>query len=264
MSQDGADAPLTRGRHQLVVAHLPKIRRVAHSVSQYLGVLSYDEFVSIGYESLTRAAARYDPDTGVPFWGYAYYRVRGAMIDAVRSRTRNRRRIKRAAQTMAMSQSAAELMGNHFPAASDDPRSLDERVYAAAELIRQTTAAVVLNHITAGPDIIESAPDPDATPPDDQVLAVEQREVLHQVLHEVCTPDERRLLDDLYTREQSMHSLKEAYGVSVSTISRRHARVLRKLALHLRARFDPDAPMADPEPGKRSAPKHKTSDRGPP
>lgn len=237
-----ADAPLNRRRRELVVAYLKRTERVAHAVTAYLGVLPYEEFYSIGCEALTRAAARYDFDSGVPFWGYAYYRVRGAMIDAVRARSPNRRRIKRAAQTMAMSQSAAELMGNRFPSAADDPRSLTERVNAAADLIRQTTAAVVLNHITAGPDIIEQAPDPNALP-DDRVIAEETCNQLRHLLDSVCTEDERRLIDDLYTRGKSMHSLKAAYGVSVSTISRRHARLLKKLSLHMqKLRQEPPAP----------------------
>jgi len=242
-----AQSPLSRARRELVLAHLERTRRVAKGLRQCLGTLSFEEYLSIGHEALTRSAVRYDPDTGVPFWSFAYYRVRGAMIDAVRSRSPNRRRIKRAAQTMAMSQSAAELMGNHFPRAADDPRSLTERVNAAAELIRQTTAAVVLNHVTAGPDVIENAPDPDATPPDEHVIDLQQRRVLHALLTEVCNPEEQKLIEDLYTRERSMHGLKEEYGVSVSTISRRHARLLRKLSTHMRARLG-DHETATPPP----------------
>lgn len=43
-----------------------------------------DELVSAGREGLWEAARRYDPDSSVPFKGFAGYRVRGAMIDHLR------------------------------------------------------------------------------------------------------------------------------------------------------------------------------------
>lgn len=48
------------------------------------GLVEMDELQSAGREGLFDAARRFDEGQGVPFRAYANYRVRGAMIDAVR------------------------------------------------------------------------------------------------------------------------------------------------------------------------------------
>ena len=47
--------------------------------------LGYDDAVGAGAVALVEAGRRFDPGLGVPFAGYAFLRVRGAMADACRS-----------------------------------------------------------------------------------------------------------------------------------------------------------------------------------
>jgi RNA polymerase sigma factor (sigma-70 family) len=46
--------------------------------------LGYDDALGAGSVALVEAARRFDPGLGVPFGGYAFLRVRGAMKDACR------------------------------------------------------------------------------------------------------------------------------------------------------------------------------------
>jgi RNA polymerase sigma factor (sigma-70 family) len=54
--------------------------------------LGYDDAVGAGSVALVEAARRFDPDLGVPFAGFAFLRVRGALSDACRSGGRGARR----------------------------------------------------------------------------------------------------------------------------------------------------------------------------
>lgn len=49
-------------------------------------ILDYEEMISFGQEGLLGAARRFDPTRAVSFRSYAYYRVRGSIIDGARSR----------------------------------------------------------------------------------------------------------------------------------------------------------------------------------
>ncbi len=204
----------------------PRVLKIARAVRSQVGTLSVEEFQSAGYEALVKAALRYDPTTGVPFPGFAYIRIRGAMIDAVRSKNPAIRQHRRALRAMAATQALYEEETQR--AATDggaDPRSLKERVEAAAELIRKTTAAVLLSK--ASPTDPETTGDR-SRPADEELIAAEAKELLSGALAR-CDDDEKALIDALYHREINMHAYAAEVGVHVSTISRRHARLLRKL-----------------------------------
>jgi RNA polymerase sigma factor (sigma-70 family) len=51
------------------------------------GVIDSEELHSIGELALVEASERYDATRGLPFGAFAYIRVRGAMLDAIRKAT---------------------------------------------------------------------------------------------------------------------------------------------------------------------------------
>ncbi len=74
-------------------AELPLVDIIARQVRNQLGnVLELDEMLSFGREGLLDAARRFDPDRGVSFRRFANYRVRGAILDGMRSHGRLSRR----------------------------------------------------------------------------------------------------------------------------------------------------------------------------
>jgi len=74
-------------------AELPLVDIIARQVRNQLGkVLELDEMLSFGREGLLDAARRFEPDRGVSFRRFANYRVRGAILDGMRSHGRLSRR----------------------------------------------------------------------------------------------------------------------------------------------------------------------------
>jgi RNA polymerase sigma factor for flagellar operon FliA len=68
----------------LITQHLPLIRSIAGRVSRLCRVaIEFDELISAGVLGLAEAARRFDHLSGNRFVTFAYYRIRGAMIDAV-------------------------------------------------------------------------------------------------------------------------------------------------------------------------------------
>lgn len=219
----GRPPGLTAEQRARVEAFAPRVAGIARSLRRVVGIAP-DECESAGYEALTRAALRYDPASGVPFAAYAFYRVRGAMIDAARNAFPDHRRARRALLALEVTQELAEIRLRP----GDDPRQIGERFGDAAELVREVTAAVVLSRLFTGDDT-------DAFEPEARLSL--------RALVERCDPDERALIDAVYVRGLTMTELAGELGTSVSTISRRHQRLLRRLAERMAgAPAPPEAP----------------------
>jgi RNA polymerase sigma factor (sigma-70 family) len=74
-------------RSELVEAFLPLVAAVARNYRSS-GAVQRVELVQEGVVGLLRALERYDPERGVPFWGYAAWWVRQAMQQLVAELTR--------------------------------------------------------------------------------------------------------------------------------------------------------------------------------
>lgn len=202
------------------------VKRIAGKVRRQMGEGLGADLESAGYEAMVRAALRYDPECGVPFTAFAHYRVRGAMIDAIRKSNPTLRRHRRALKQLETSQSILEQAERAQPdARTRDTRTLRERVEAAAALVKQTTAAVAMSRATAR--------EPDSIPAGgartDETATAAERVHLRSALEHADERD-RELVSALYFEGLTMAEYAERTQVAVSTISRRHARTLAKLA----------------------------------
>ncbi|MGN6870127.1 MAG: sigma-70 family RNA polymerase sigma factor [Solirubrobacteraceae bacterium] len=84
---EGAQAGDRRAREELVEAFLPLIAGVAR-VYRGSETITRLELMQEGVVGLLRALERYDPDLGVPLWGYAAWWVRQAMQQLIAELTR--------------------------------------------------------------------------------------------------------------------------------------------------------------------------------
>jgi RNA polymerase sigma factor for flagellar operon FliA len=82
-----------RERAQLVERNLDLVRRAAAILHPRVrDHVALDELVALGNAGLAEAASRYEPERGVAFPAFAWYRVNGAMIDGLRQATQLPRR----------------------------------------------------------------------------------------------------------------------------------------------------------------------------
>ena len=78
-------------REQLVLQYSPLVVTIADQIHRRLPCEDRDDLVSSGMVGLLAAVDRYDPGRCVPFMAYARPRVRGAILDALRSQSASRR-----------------------------------------------------------------------------------------------------------------------------------------------------------------------------
>lgn len=227
----------------------PLVDQLARLLARRLARVTEDELRSAGYEALVKCGLRYDPAEATSFRTYSFHRVRGAMIDAARRAVPGLRPRGRALRVMQASQALLEQAERRELPEGPDPRTLHERVQAAADLVAQTTAVVVLSHLQ-GPDPEEVA-DEATGEPEEVIHDVRVRDHLRRTLERCCSEEERGLIAAIYDEGLTMSELGERLGRNKSTISRRHAALLKRLAdeLHRDA-----APRASPRPERGPGP----------
>jgi len=230
-----ADAPEV---HERFEANMDLVEIIAKQVGRRSGhALELDDLLSYGREGLLDAARRYDPTRGVPFRAYANFRVRGAIIDGVRSMSRVPRRVH---ERMAAFASASRVSEGHLEdlqvapppgsTTADAERALAEHLAAMA-----TAMAVGLLANTAHGDegeltlVAEDAPSPEE--------AASRAELLGLVVRAIDElPDgEAELVRRHYLNGERFDRVAQDLGLSKSWASRLHTRAMTRLTKRLRA-----------------------------
>lgn len=209
--------------------------RLAHKMSRLLPRVNADDLQSIGSEALVKAALRYDPTSETPFEAYAFYRVRGAMIDGSRAEDRTGRQYRRAELALRRSQDLLERTAADETQKSrggEDRRSLAERVAAAKRLVEKTAAIALMSRsrVSDVENVGDASGSRDA---ESQLLHRELLERLRAIIDELPA-EQRALVQAVYLEGRTLTAHAETTGKSLATISRRHSKLLGVLADRLK------------------------------
>ena len=221
---------MTAHRDRLIEEHLHLVHSIAAKLRGRLGkTMEPGDLVGYGTQGLIEAARRYDPKHGATFSTFAYYRIRGAMFDGMRtmgwfsrSDYARLRAEERAAEYLA---AAAEREATERMAASASEAATDKA--AALETIAELLGGIATIHITS----LEAArdePDHRFRAPDQAMLDVEGGERVRAALA-ALPAKERRLLRLYYWSDQNLEAAGKKMGLSKSWASRLHARAVQHL-----------------------------------
>ncbi len=223
---------------RLVVDHLAL---VGYHVSEVLHrvppSVTRDELVSAGSLALVLAARSYDATSGVPFARYAALRIKGAILDELRSidwASRGARRRVRE-YTTASDQLRASL--GRQPGREEIAAAMGTDV-AGVEGARLDAERRVLRLDAPGSVLADVLPDPGATP-EDLMLGNER---VHWLRAAVVTLPERlrAVVVGLYLEDRSIADLAAELGVTESRISQLRTEALTMLRDGMNAALDPD------------------------
>ncbi|WP_307861528.1 sigma-70 family RNA polymerase sigma factor [Cellulomonas wangleii] len=231
---------------ELVEAHLPL---VGYNVSEVLHrvppTVSRDELASAGALALVLAARAYDASTNVPFARYASLRIKGALLDELRSMdwaSRGARRRSREVEA-----AADRLRGalGRTPSRGEIAETLGVAV-AAVDDARADAERRVMSLDVPGTAVADSVRDTDRTP-EEQVLATERVHWLRAGVQEL--PDRlRTVIAGLYLEDRSIAEIADGLGVTQSRVSQLRTEGLALLRDGLNSAFDPDLVAAPERP----------------
>jgi len=220
-----------------VHAGLTVVDRTVEGIARSLeGVVEMDDLIAHGRVGLLEAAQRFDSRHGVPFELYATFRVRGAIMDAVRrrfGRSRSQRASGLAPGVPAPVRS--ELRGHQNAAARNRRfRQATQRVRSQdvtlAEFDTSVPLGVVFEVIN---DDRADLVDRDCLDPEQALANAQVRALLLRSI-KTLPPDEAELIRRHYFNGESFDRVAQDLAISRAWASRLQSRAIKRLSKRLR------------------------------
>jgi len=235
---------------ELVTNHLPLVGHIARDTAARLPRhLDTDDLAGAGSLALVQAARAFDPTLGVPFGRFAATRIKGAMIDHMRSRdwaTRSLRSRARALEDVV--QQLTNGLGRH-PTAPEIAAAAGLARAEVDEIRSGTDRATLLSldPLADGEDGL-AASLPDGAPgPESALMAAERMGYLRDAIAEL--PERtRHVVTAYYLEQRPLTEVAAELGVTQSRASQLRAEGLDLLreALQVLLESDPGAPSRLP------------------
>lgn len=232
--------PRTTTADSLVLENVPL---VGHLVREILGRLPRhvdgSDLHSAGLSALVSASHAYDPERGIPFSRYAATRIRGALLDELRSTDWASRGVRRRGREVAATRSQLATKLRRVP---DDAEVAEALGVTVTEVQRSeddlARASVLSLDVDGEQTFAEVLPSAEPTP-DKQLEHRESLEYLDAAIAEL--PDRLRVvIQGYFIDERPMADLAELLGVSESRISQMRAEALVLMRDALNSALDPE------------------------
>jgi RNA polymerase sigma factor FliA len=243
----------------LAETHLHLVDHVVHQLAaRFPRHVDRDELRGAGASGLVDAAHRYDASTGVPFARYASIRIRGAILDATRSRdwaTRRMRRDLRAIET------ATSVLEDRFQRRPDDEEIAAELGMSVTAVRERRAAAVTSTLLTLDRPVGD--PTGDANPLADRVeeqdaawlpeRALERTELVGTLRTAIEHLPElpRRVLLEHHFEGRLLRDIADDLGVTEARASQLRHEALHALQAYFGTAFDGVPRVPENAPGKR-------------
>lgn len=224
-------------REEIILQYAPLVKYVMGRLAISLpAVLDYEDILSFGTIGLIEAVERFDYEKGVKFETYAIARIRGAIIDALRSLDRLPRSVRQKAKD------ADKALVDLAEGLGRDPT--DEEVAEAMGLTVQAYRKHLIDAswITVSLDTMGTSNDGDEdggngalgiADPDDEDFSVglEQQELVGELAGAIRElPEREQLILSLYYKEElTMREVSKVLSISESRVCQLHARALTRL-----------------------------------
>src|SRR4051794_30144601 len=244
---------LTPEQEGILLEHLPIVRFLARRIHERLPQhVDIEDLVSAGVVGLMDAFAKFDPDKKVQFRSYAQFRIRGAILDSLRTLDWSPRELRRKGRAV---EEAVRVLThrlgrppNEAEVALEMAVSLEDYQQLLGDLkgLEIGTLHVERNE-DSGEEELAYVPGKPEGDPLFRCLRGELEEKLADAIQNL--PDRERLVMTLYYYEEmTMREIGLALGVVESRVSQVHASAVAHLRATLR---DLSARGAFERPGKQ-------------
>jgi len=235
-------------QEQMILQYAPLIKYIAGRLALRLpSHISLDDLISSGIIGLIDAIQKFDPSKNISFKTYAEFRVKGAILDELRSLDWIPRSVRK--KSHVLEKTYAELERNlGRPAEPEEVcLALGLELEEFYQLLDETKAVSLVEleglwkAARSGSDYLEAElsdflQDENYRDPSLALHFSELREVLVQAIDGL--PDKEKLLVSLYYYEElTMKEIGEIMGCTESRISQLHTQAMLRLRAKLRDYF---------------------------
>jgi RNA polymerase sigma factor for flagellar operon FliA len=230
-------------REQLILQYTPLVKYVMGRLALSLpAILDYEDVLSSGTIGLIEAVERFEPDKGVKFETYGIARIKGSIIDTLRSLDRLPRSVRQKAKLADQAISQLTLNLGREPSDQEVAESLG---LSLGQYLKQIVDA---SWVTVSLDTIGSTGDGDDDGSGEVAIAdrdaidvnsgLERDEMIGDLASSIRElPEREQLILSLYYRDElTMRELSKVLTISESRVCQLHARALTKVRASLARR----------------------------
>jgi RNA polymerase sigma factor FliA len=233
-----------RARERLVVAYSPLVKFIAGRMASGLpSHVDEGDLMSYGLLGLIGAIERFDLEREIKFETFAVARIKGAIIDELRSLDWVPRSVRSRAREVERAHGALEAKLGRSPSDEEMAEKMELTVEEFEDALLQIANSSVLAlddlWTFADPDggggqisVLDTIQDPNALDPESEAHTAELKDRLADAIESL--PERERLVIALYYYENlTLREIGEVLGVTESRVSQLHT----KSVLALRSRF---------------------------
>jgi RNA polymerase sigma factor for flagellar operon FliA len=227
-----------RARERLVVAYSPLVKYVAGRMGSGLPAhVEEADLVSYGLGGLISAIQRFDLSREIKFETYAITRIRGSIIDELRSMDWVPRSVRARARAIERANVKLEASLQRAPTDEEMAQELEMSIedFQQALLQISTSTIVALDELWSVSDssgdtvsLLDTLPDHGA--PDPHAMA-DRSEVRDRIAEAIAAlPEREKLVIALYYYENlTLREIGEVLGVTESRVSQLHTKAVLRL-----------------------------------
>ena len=230
-------------RDRLILTYAPLVKYVAGRLGSGLPAhVEEGDLVSYGLLGLIGAIERFDINRDIKFETYAIARIKGSIIDELRSMDWVPRSVR--ARAREIERTIAQLESKLTRAPTDEEIAArlgvteDEFQDSLMEISRTSIAALDelwTSSSTGDPvAVIDTIADPDAAEPQSAMAHTELREALGEAISRL--PEREKLVVTLYYYEElTLREIGEVLSVTESRVSQLHTKAILRMKARLSA-----------------------------
>jgi RNA polymerase sigma factor for flagellar operon FliA len=227
-----------RAREQLVLVFSPLVKYVAGRMSTGLPAhVEEADLISYGLLGLISAIERFDPSREIKFETFAMTRIKGSIIDELRSLDWVPRSVRARARQIEKANAALEHKLHRAPTDQEVADELGMTIEEYQESLTRisNSSVVALDELWTLSDasgdqvsLLDTIHDPDAVDPSQAMDATETKDRLADAIARL--PEREKLVIALYYYENlTLREIGEVLGVTESRVSQLHTKAVLRL-----------------------------------
>jgi RNA polymerase sigma factor for flagellar operon FliA len=236
-----------KARERLVLAYSPLVKFVAGRMSSGLPAhIEEADLISYGLLGLIGAIERFEPEREIKFETFAVARIKGSIIDELRSLDWVPRSVRAKAREIEAAHSKLERELGRTPTDEEVSKALDMSMDDFQEALIQisNSSLVALDELWAVSDasgdqvsLLDTMRDPSAVDPARELGVSELKDRLAHAISRL--PEREKLVVALYYYENlTLREIGEVLGVTESRVSQLHTKAVLRLKARLQSEVD--------------------------
>jgi len=231
-----------RARERLVLAYAPLVKYVAGRMSSGLPAhVEEADLISYGLLGLISAIERFEPEREIRFETFAITRIKGSIIDELRSLDWVPRSVRAKAREIERANAKLEHQLHRAPTDSEMAEALESTVEEFQESLMKisNSSVVALDELWTVSDssgdqvsLLDTIKDPTAVDPAQEMDLTDMKDRLADAIARL--PEREKLVVALYYYENlTLREIGEVLGVTESRVSQLHTKAVLRLKSRL-------------------------------